>query len=154
MNHVSTPGVMTTQMRRVDQGRSTNVASMRLLPLAAPGSAVSGGTVGPLALGEGEPICGMAPGGVENPHVTAPVVIQGVSRHPTGIASFGGDHCCVALLPSAPHGESICDFSEDGVAVDYLMPAVPATTSGVTEVVAMAEVSVICPFCTQLMDVY
>lgn len=82
----------------------------------------------------------MAPGGVEN-DVTAPVEIQGVSCHPTSIASFSGDHCCVALLPSASQAESICDFSEDGIAVDYLTPAVPATTSGVTEVVAMAEVS-------------
>lgn len=73
--------------------------------------------------------------------VTAPVAIRGVSCHPTSVASFSGDHCCVAQ-----QGESICDFSEDGVAVDYLMAAVPATTSGVTEVVAMAEVSVTRPF--------
>lgn len=110
-------------------------------------------------LGEGEPICTAAPGGVENTDVTAPVAIQGVSCHPTSITSFSGDHCCVALLPSASQAESICDFSEDGIAVDYLMPAVPATTSGVTEVVAMAEVSVtrlllmdICPLLKAFLD--
>lgn len=113
---------------------------------SAPGPAVSGGTVGPLALGEGEPICTAAPGGGENPDVAAPVAIQGVSCHPSSIASLSGGHCCAALLPSAPLGQSICDFSEDGIAVDYLMPAVPATTSGVTEVVAMAEVSATRPF--------
>lgn len=114
-------------------------------PFAAPGPAVSGGTVGPLALGESEPICTLAPGGVENSDVAAPVEIRGVSCHPTSMASFSSNHCCVALLSSASQAESICDFSEDGIAVDYLMPAVPATTSGVTEVVAMAEVSVTRP---------
>lgn len=115
--------------------------------LSAPGPAVSGGTVGPLSLGEGELICTLAPRGVENPDVPAPVEIQGVSCHPTSMASFSGDRCCVTLLPSASQAESICDFSEDGAVVDYLMPAVPATTSGVTEVVAMAEVSVTHPSC-------
>lgn len=146
MNHASALGVMTTHMCRADQGRAFNECGFCATPpLAAPGPAVSGGTVGPLSLGEGELICTLAPRGVENPDVPAPVEIQGVSCHPTSMASLSGDHCCVTLLPSASQAESICDFSEDGAAVDYLMPAVPATASGVTEVVAMAEVSVTHP---------
>lgn len=123
-------------------GKTEQIGFSCSLPLASSGPAVSAGTVGPLSLGEGELICTVAPRGVENLDVTAPAEIQGPSCHPTSIASFSSDHCCVTVLPSGSQAESICDFSEDGAVEDYLMPAGLATTSGVTEVVAMAEVSI------------
>lgn len=83
----------------------------------------------------------MASGGVENLDVTAPMEIQGLTCHPMSITSFNSDHCITAL-PSGSQAVSICGFAEDGSVEDYHMPAGPATTSGVTEVVAMAEVSV------------
>lgn len=84
---------------------------------------------------------------MENLDVAAPAEMQGPSCHPTSIAGFSSDRCCVAVLPSGSQAESICDFSEDGAVEDYLMPAGPATTSGVTEVVAMAEVSITHSLC-------
>lgn len=57
---------------------------------------------------------------------------QGLSCRPTSIISFtSGSQAVSAVTGSA----------EDGGVEDYYMPAGPATTSGVTEVVAMAEVS-------------
>lgn len=128
-------------------GKSEQIWFSRSLPLASSGPAVSAGTVGPLSLGEGELICTVAPRGVENLDVAAPAEIRGPSRHPASVAGFGSDRCCVTVLPSASQAESICDFSEEGAVEDYLMPAGPATTSGVTEVVAMAEVSVTHSLC-------
>ena len=60
---------------------------------------------------------------------------------PTSIISFKSDCCSVTALASG--------CQADGAVEDYHMPASPATTSGVTEVVAMAEVSV-----TDLLCIY
>lgn len=116
-------------------------------PLAASGPAVSVGTVGQLSLGENEVLYAVAPGGVNTLDVTASLEIQGLTCHPTSINSFSSDHCGATALPSACQAVSICGLVEVGAVEDYHMPAGPVTTSGVTEVVAMAEVSMTHPFC-------
>lgn len=90
------------------------------LALEASGAALSVGIVGPLSLGEDELAHPKGPGGVKNCDATAPVEIQGPISHPKSIISFKGDQRCATVHPSG----------------------LPTTTAGVTEVVAMAEVSV------------
>ncbi|TMS12847.1 Kinesin-like protein KIF26B [Larimichthys crocea] len=105
-------------------------------------SAVSLGTVGPLSLGEDELVYTVASGGVENLDVTALMETQGLTCRPTSIISFNSDHCSVTAFASGSQAISIISgISEDGAVGDYHMAAGPATTSGVTEVVAMAEVA-------------
>lgn len=120
---------------------------------AASGPVVSAGTVGPLSLGEGEVAYTLAPGGVENLDVTASAEIRGLMCHPASITSFKSDHCCVTVLPSGSHAVNIRGFAKDGALEDYHMPAGPAKTSGVTGVVAMAEVSVTDLHCAHF-DIY
>ncbi|TKS69917.1 Kinesin-like protein KIF26B [Collichthys lucidus] len=105
-------------------------------------SAVSLGTVGPLSLGEDELVYTVASGGVENLDVTALMETQGLTCRPTSIISFNSDHCSVTAFASGSQAISIISgISEDGAVGDYHMAAGPAATSGVTEVVAMAEVA-------------
>lgn len=108
------------------------------LALDASGSAASVGIVGPLSLGEDELAHAVGPGGVKNLDVAAPMEIQGPICHPKSIISFKGDQRCVTVHPSGSHAVSVCSFAE-GMAEDRHLPT---TTTGVTEVVAMAEVSV------------
>lgn len=85
----------------------------------------------------------VAPGGVDTLDVTASLEIRGLTCHP---ASFSSDHCGATVLPAASQAASVCGLVEVGAVEDYHMPAGPVTTSGVTEVVAMAEVSMTHPF--------
>lgn len=87
----------------------------------------------------------VAPGGVDTLDVTTSVEIQGLTCHLTSINSFRSDHCGATVLPSASQAASVCGLVEVGAVEDYHMPAGPVTTSGVTEVVAMAEVSITHP---------
>lgn len=108
------------------------------LALDASGSAASVGIVGPLSLGEDELAHAVGPGGVRNLDVAAPMEIQGPICHPKTIIGFKGDQRCVTVHPPGSQAVSICSFAE-GMAEDRHLPT---TTTGVTEVVAMAEVSV------------
>ncbi|XP_042343790.1 kinesin-like protein KIF26B [Plectropomus leopardus] len=112
-------------------------------PLAVSGRAVSLGTVGPLSLGEDELVYTVACGDEEDLDATALMDTQGLTCHPTGIISFKSDCCPITAL--ALGSSSVCvvsGTSDDGAIGDYhVMPAGPATNSGVTDVVAMAEVA-------------
>ncbi|XP_042273028.1 kinesin-like protein KIF26B [Thunnus maccoyii] len=108
----------------------------------ASGPAVSAGTVGLHSLGEDELVYTVASGGEEDLDVTALIDTQGLTCRPTSIISFNSSCCSVTAL--AGGSQPICVIrgtAEDGAVEDYHMPAAPATTSGVTEVVAMAEVA-------------
>lgn len=96
-------------------------------------------TVGPLSLGEDELVYTVASGGEEDLDVTALMETRGLTCRPTSIISFNGDCCSVAALSSGSQVGSVIGGTTEGGAVDYHVPAGPATTSGV---VAMAEVSV------------
>lgn len=70
--------------------------------------------------------------------------IQGSICQPKSVSSFKGDRRCDALLPSGSQAVTSSSPAE-GTPEDHHLPP---TTTGVTEVVAMAEVSVtqlICP---------
>ncbi|XP_045889235.1 kinesin-like protein KIF26B [Micropterus dolomieu] len=102
------------------------------------GPAVSGGTFGPLSLGEDEIVYTITSGGDEDLHV-ALMETQALTCRPTSIISFTGNCCSVTALTSASQAVSTSSgTAEDGAVEDYFMPAGPATTSGV---VAMAEVA-------------
>lgn len=103
------------------------------LAFEASGSAISVGIVG-----EDELAHTVGPGGVKNLDVTAPMDIQGLICQPKSIISFKGDHRCDTVLPSGSQAITISSFAE-GTPEDHHLPT---TTTGVTEVVAMAEVSV------------
>uniref|UniRef100_UPI0037E75824 kinesin-like protein KIF26B n=1 Tax=Semicossyphus pulcher TaxID=241346 RepID=UPI0037E75824 len=108
----------------------------------ASGLPVPVGTVGPLSHVEDELVYTVAPGGEEDLDVTALMDTQGLTCHPTSIISFNSNCCTITSLPSG--SQALCiisDTAEDGAVEDYHMPAGPVTTSGVTEVVAMAEVA-------------
>lgn len=107
------------------------------LAFKASGSAISVGIVGPLSVGEDELAHTVCPGGVKNLDVTAPMEIQGPICQPKSINSFKGDHRCDTVLPSGSQAITTSSFAEG--TLDHHMPT---TTTGVTEVVAMAEVSV------------
>lgn len=109
-----------------------------LLALEASGPAASVGIVGPLSLGEDELAHAVGPGGVKNLDVVAPMEIQGPIRHPQSIISFKGDQRCATVHASGSHAVSISSFAAGTTEDRHL----PTTTTGVTEVVAMAEVSV------------
>lgn len=108
------------------------------LAFEASGYAVSVGIVGPLSLGEDERALTGGPGGVKNLDVTAPMEIQGSICQPKSVSSFKGDHRCDALLPSGSQAVTSSSLAEGTPGAPHL----PPTTTGVTEVVAMAEVSV------------
>lgn len=103
-------------------------------PLAASGPAASVGTAGPLSLVEDELVYTMASGGEEDLIVTTLMETQGLTCRPTSIISFKSDCCSQAAC--------VISAAEDGSVEDYHMTAGPATTSGVTDVAAIAEVSV------------
>ncbi len=109
---------------------------------------MSVGTVAPLSLGKDELVHTVASGAVENIDVTALMETQGITCRPTSIISFNGDCGSVTALALGSHAFSITsDIAEDGTMEDYHMHPGLVTTSGVTEVVAMAEVSVTDLFC-------
>lgn len=71
--------------------------------------------------------------------LTALVEAQSLSCRPTSIISFNSD--CGSEAALAPESQSISNMSaSDGALGDYHMAPGPVTTSGVKEVVAMAEV--------------
>lgn len=124
--------------------KNKSVAKCESLPVSvflacfeASGPAVSVGIVGPLSLGEGELAHTVGPGGAKNLDVAAPMEIQAPICPPKSIISFKGDQRWVAVHPSGPQAVSIGSYAEGTPEARHL----PTTTTGVTEVVAMAEVS-------------
>ncbi|XP_032372578.1 LOW QUALITY PROTEIN: kinesin-like protein KIF26B [Etheostoma spectabile] len=147
----TSPVGMSPQVREPTQSLSASLGSAETLcdddvppiPLDthrdASGPAVSVGTVGSLSLGEDELVYTVASGGDEDLDVTALMDTQGLTCHPTSIISFKSD--CYSISAFALGSQSVCGTAEDGAVEDYHMLAGPATTSGVTDVVAMAEVA-------------
>lgn len=118
----------------------TNLVLMLCSP-AATGLTVSVATVGPLQYGEDELVYTVG-SGEEDLGVTALMETQGLTCGPTSIVSFKSNCCSVLDLASDPQAVCIISSAAEEAAVeDYHMPTGPVTTSGVTEVVAMAEVS-------------
>lgn len=112
-------------------------------PPAASGLAVSVGLVGPLSLGENELLHTVAPGGEEDLDISALMETRGLICRPTSIISFNSQCGSVTALPSGSQPITVISGAvEDGAVEDYYMPAGLPATPGVTEVVAMAEVSV------------
>ncbi|KAK2854212.1 hypothetical protein Q5P01_006873 [Channa striata] len=103
------------------------------------GMAASVGAAEQLSLAEGELVYTAVPGGDEDVDVAALTETQGLTGRPTSIISFNSDCGSVAALASG--SQPISGTAEDGASEDYHMPAGLKTTSGVTEVVAMAEVA-------------
>ncbi|XP_047435980.1 kinesin-like protein KIF26B isoform X2 [Mugil cephalus] len=100
-------------------------------------SGLSVGTVGPLLLGEDELVYTLASEVEENLDVTALIESQGPACRPTSIISFNSDCGPATALTTGSQHISIITASDRAIE-DYHMPA---ATSGVTEVVAMAEVA-------------
>ncbi|XP_033478697.2 kinesin-like protein KIF26B [Epinephelus lanceolatus] len=150
----TSPVGMSPQVREPTQSLSASLGSAETLcdddvppiPLDthrdASGRAVSSGTIGPLSLREDELVYTVASGCEEDLDVTALMDTQGLTCRPTSIISFKSECCSVTALASG--SQSVCIISgtaEGGAVGDYHIPAGPATTSGVTDVVAMAEVA-------------
>uniref|UniRef100_A0A8C9Y4Q2 Kinesin family member 26B n=1 Tax=Sander lucioperca TaxID=283035 RepID=A0A8C9Y4Q2_SANLU len=139
----TSPVGMNPQVREPTQSLSASLGSAETLcdddvpPI--PLDTHRDGTVGSLSLGEDELVYTVASGGEEDLDVTALMDTQGLTCRPTSIISFKSDCCSVTAF--ALGSQSISGTAEDGAVEDYHMPAGPATTSGVTDVVAMAEVS-------------
>ncbi|KAF1393019.1 hypothetical protein PFLUV_G00034050 [Perca fluviatilis] len=150
----TSPVGMSPQVREPTQSLSASLGSAETLcdddvppiPLDthrdASGPAVSVGRVGSLSLGEDELVYAVASGGEEDLDVTALMDTQGLTCRPTSIISFKSDCCSVTAF--ALGSQSVCVISgtaEDEAVEDYHMAEGPATTSGLTDVVAMAEVA-------------
>lgn len=89
----------------------------------------------------------VAPGGEPDLDVTADMETQGLTYRPTSIISFNSDCGSVGVLASGSQPMSVISTAEDGAVEDYRLPAGLVATSGVTEVVAMAEVSMAVCLC-------
>ncbi|XP_028257512.1 kinesin-like protein KIF26B [Parambassis ranga] len=149
----TSPAGMSPQVREPTPSLSASLGSAETLcdddvppiPLDTQkdGLAVSVGTVGPLLLGEDELVYTMASGGEEDlVRVTALVNTQGLAGRPTSIISFNSEcGSATGLVSGSQPISTNSGTALDGAVEDYHMPAGPATTSGVTEVVAMAEVA-------------
>uniref|UniRef100_A0A3Q1JEL7 Kinesin family member 26B n=1 Tax=Anabas testudineus TaxID=64144 RepID=A0A3Q1JEL7_ANATE len=145
----TSPVGMSPQVREPTQSLSASLGSAETLcdddvppiPMDASGLAVSLGTVGPLSLGEDELVYAVAPGGEPDLDVTADMETQGLTYRPTSIISFNSDCGSVGVLASGSQPMSVISTAEDGAVEDYRLPAGLVATSGVTEVVAMAEVA-------------
>lgn len=84
----------------------------------------------------------LAPGAEEDLDDAAFMKTQGLTCHPTSIINFDSECCSVTVLSSDSQPVRVLRFTaEDAAEEDHQMPAGPAKASGVTEVVAMAEVS-------------
>lgn len=94
------------------------------------------GRVGPLSLGEDELAHALGPGGVKNLDAAAQMEIRGPKCQLK--SSFKGDQRCATTPPPGFQAVGSSSFA-DGTTEDHHLPT---TTTGVTEVVAMAEVSV------------
>ncbi|XP_067344872.1 kinesin-like protein KIF26B isoform X2 [Channa argus] len=103
----------------------------------AAGMAVSVGAVEQLELAED--VYAAFSGGDENVDVAALMETQGLTCRPTSIISFNSDCGSVAALASG--SQPISGTAEEAALEDYRVPAGLKTTSGVTEIVAMAEVA-------------
>ncbi|KAM3626048.1 uncharacterized protein V6R79_021735 [Siganus canaliculatus] len=104
------------------------------------GTAVSVGAA-PLVGGD-ELLYTITSDGVENLQVTALEEPHDLTCHPASINSFSSDHFPVTALASG--SQTVCISSSgagDGAVEDYHMSAGSVMTSGVTEVVALAEVA-------------
>lgn len=132
----SATAILFTECKSVAKCESFTVSFV--LALEASGPAVSVGIVRPLSLGEDEVAHTVGPGGVKNLDGAAPIEIQGPICHPKSTISFKGDRRCVTVHPSGSQAVSISSFAGGTTGDRHL----PTTTTGVTEVVAMAEVSV------------
>ncbi|XP_028430273.1 LOW QUALITY PROTEIN: kinesin-like protein KIF26B [Perca flavescens] len=150
----TSPVGMSPQVREPTQSLSASLGSAETLcdddvppiPLDthrdASGPVGSVGRVGSLSLGEDELVYAVASGGEEDLDVTALMDTQGLTCRPTSIISFKSDCCSITAF--ALGSQSVCVISgtaEDGAVEDYHMAEGSATTSGVTDVVAMAEVA-------------
>ncbi|XP_054625618.1 kinesin-like protein KIF26B isoform X2 [Dunckerocampus dactyliophorus] len=79
------------------------------------------------------------PGGEDDPHIAALMATQGLACRPMSIISFNSDGCSVDALASDSQASALLGGSvKDGAAESY---HVSATSCGVTEVVAKAEVA-------------
>lgn len=88
-------------------------------------------------------MCTAASRGEEDLDVTAVTNAQSLACRPTSIISFNSDCGSEAALASDSHPISnVTGPDFDGAVADYHMLPCPATTSGVEDVVAMAEVGV------------
>ncbi|XP_041837620.1 kinesin-like protein KIF26B [Melanotaenia boesemani] len=150
----TSPAGMSPQVREPTPSLSASLGSAETLcdddvppiPLDthkdASGPAVSVGAVGPFLLGEDELVYDVASGGEEDLDVTALKEAQSLACRPTSIISFNSDCGSEGALASDSQPISITRSAAlDGAVEDYHMPPGPVTTSGVKEVVAMAEVA-------------
>ncbi|XP_051815741.1 kinesin-like protein KIF26B isoform X2 [Acanthochromis polyacanthus] len=143
----TSPAGMSPQIREPTPSLSASLGSAETLcdddvppiPLDthkdASGPALSVGTVGPLMLGEDELVYTFATEGDEHLDVAE---MQGFACRPTSIISFNSDCGSAIALVSSQPVSVISGAASDGAVQEY---QIPATTSGVTEVVAMAEVA-------------
>ncbi|KAM4593628.1 kinesin-like protein KIF26B isoform 2-T2 [Odontesthes bonariensis] len=150
----TSPAGMSPQVREPTPSLSASLGSAETLcdddvppiPLDtlkdASGPAASVEAVGSFLFGEDELVCRVASGGEEDLDITALMEAQSLACRPTSIISFNSDCGSEAALASHSQPISIVtDTDLDGAVEDYNMLPGPATTSGVKEVVAMAEVA-------------
>lgn len=110
--------------------------SLYFLP-GVSGSAASAVTLGPLVLGDDELVYTVVTGGEEDLDITALIENEGLAGRPVSIISFNSD--CGSATALATGSQPICT-ALDGVVEDHMLVG-PAASSGVSDVVAMAEVS-------------
>ncbi|XP_008293361.1 kinesin-like protein KIF26B [Stegastes partitus] len=146
----TSPAGMSPQVREPTPSLSASLGSAETLcdddvppiPLDthkdATGPAASAGTGGPVLLGEDELVYSVVAGGEEHLDVAALTEAQDLVCRPTSIISFSSDCGSAVALVSSQPVSIISGAASDGALEDY---PIPATTSGVTEVVAMAEVA-------------
>uniref|UniRef100_A0A3P8S196 Kinesin family member 26B n=1 Tax=Amphiprion percula TaxID=161767 RepID=A0A3P8S196_AMPPE len=140
----TSPAGMSPQVREPTPSLSASLGSAETLcdddvppiPLDTHKDALSVGTAGPLMLGEDELVYSVAAGGEEHLDVAE---MQGLACRPTSIISFNSDCGSAIALVSSQPVSVISGAASDGAVQDY---QIPATTSGVTEVVAMAKLRI------------
>ncbi|XP_069378346.1 kinesin-like protein KIF26B [Paralichthys olivaceus] len=104
-------------------------------------AALSVGTLAPLSLGE-DVLVYTVVSGQEDPDIAALMETQGLTCLPSSIISFNSECGSLTALTSGSQPLNIISGAAENTAVqDYPLPAGLAVTSGVTEVVAMAEVA-------------
>lgn len=104
-------------------------------------SAVCAGPAGGLSLGEDD--LDYATAKEAHVDVGAPVESQGRTYRPMSIISFSSDCGSVGALSTGSQLLNILGAAEEASLEHYHMPTGLATSSGVSEVVAMAEVSTV-----------
>uniref|UniRef100_A0A3B4Z5X4 Kinesin family member 26B n=1 Tax=Stegastes partitus TaxID=144197 RepID=A0A3B4Z5X4_9TELE len=137
----TSPAGMSPQVREPTPSLSASLGSAETLcdddvppiPLDTHKDA-SAGTGGPVLLGEDELVYSVVAGGEEHLDVAALTEAQDLVCRPTSIISFSSDCGSAVALVSSQPVSIISGAASDGALEDY---PIPATTSGVTEVVAM-----------------